>query len=344
MVKRVTSREVADLAGVSRTTVSFVLNDVAGMRISEDTRQRVLAAAHELDYHPNASARRLVTGKTSILAYVERQSPERAFADAILPQVLRGVHDAASRSAYEVLFAPIPVQNGKGRCEQLVRGGHVDGIILSGPRTDDSGLRTLFDLDVPIVLQGKWPDVEVCSVDVDNFAAARMAVEHLIQLGHSRIGIMLHAPLVFTAAAARLEGYTASLDTHGLNFSPEWLVTADFSPGSGETAMDELLSRKQDLTAVFVTSDTVAIGAMQAARRSGLRIPNDLAFVGFDDIPLAVYQEPPLTTVRLPAYGIGYGAADLLIRKIDGTELATYMDLLEMELVVRASCGAGLSR
>jgi len=340
MVKRVTSREVAELAGVSRTTVSFVLNDVRGMRISEDTRQRVLDAAEQLGYHPNASARRLVTGKTSILAYVERQSAERAFADAILPQVLRGVYDAASKAGYEVLLAPIPVRDGSERCEYLLRGGHVDGIILSGPRTDDNGLRRLLTGDFPIVLQGQWPDVDVAAVDVDNFSAARMAARHLIQLGHKRIAILLHAPLVFTAAAARLEGYKAALKEAGLPFSEELMVSADFSPSSGEAAMEELLVREKEFSAVFATSDTVAIGAMKAANRRGLSIPKDLAFVGFDDIPMSVYHEPSLSTVRLPAYGIGWTAANLLTRMIEGLDSSPSMELLNTELIIRSSCGS----
>lgn len=340
MVKRVTSRDVAELAGVSRTTVSFVLNDVAGMRISADTRQRVLDAAAELEYHPNASARRLVTGQTRILAYVERQSPERAFADAILPQILRGVHDAAATAGFEVLFAPIPVRSGQGRCEQLLRGGHVDGIILSGPRTDDDDLRRILAAGAPIVLQGQWPDISVASVDVDNFKAAKMATEYLISLGHEQLGIILHAPQVFTAAEARLRGFKAALKAHGLPFHDDLIVTADFSPQSGELAMQQILQQSQKLTAIFVTSDTVAIGAIRAAKRLQFRVPEDLSFIGFDDIPMAVYYEPPLSTVRLPAYGIGWGAAELLIRMVSSEEAVTTTDLLETELVLRSSCKA----
>ncbi|HEY44577.1 MAG TPA: LacI family transcriptional regulator, partial [Anaerolineae bacterium] len=172
MQKRVTASDVAELAGVSRTTVSFVLNNVPGMRISEDTRQKVLEAAKQLDYHPNISAQRLVTGQTRIIAYVERQTPEQAFSDAFLPQVLRGVHDAASASNFEVLFAPVPVENGAERCEYLLRGGHVDGIILSGPRSDDLELRELLERGAPLVIQGHWPGVATASVDIDNTEAA----------------------------------------------------------------------------------------------------------------------------------------------------------------------------
>jgi LacI family transcriptional regulator len=342
MQKRVTATDVAELAGVSRTTVSFVLNNVPGMRISEETRRKVLEAAQQLDYHPNISAQRLVTGQTRIIAYVERQTPEQAFSDAFLPQVLRGVHDAASASNYEVLFAPVPVENGAERCEYLLRGGHVDGIILSGPRSDDLQLRDLLERGAPLVLQGHWPGVATASVDIDNNEAARMAVKHLIGLNHRRLGMIVHAPLAYTAAAARLKGYRDVVKSMGLSVDDSCITEADFTPESGERAMEELLEYDPPPTAIFASSDTVAIGAMRAAKRMGYRIPEDMSFVGFDDIPMAVYQDPPLTTVRLPAYGIGWATADLLIRLIAQEEVREGNLLLESELIIRASCGAEL--
>ncbi|UCF61369.1 MAG: LacI family DNA-binding transcriptional regulator [Anaerolineaceae bacterium] len=342
MQKRVTATDVAELAGVSRTTVSFVLNNVPGMRISEETRRKVLEAAQQLDYHPNISAQRLVTGQTRIIAYVERQTPEQAFSDAFLPQVLRGVHDAATASNYEVLFAPVPVENGAERCEYLLRGGHVDGIILSGPRSDDLQLRDLLERGAPLVLQGHWPGVATASVDIDNREAARMAVKHLIGLNHRQLGMIVHAPLAYTAAASRLHGYRDIVESNGLSVDESCIAEADFTPESGERAMEALLQCDPPPTAIFASSDTVAIGAMREAKRMGYRIPEDMSFVGFDDIPMAVYQDPPLTTVRLPAYGLGWAAADLLIRLIAQEEVRERNLLLESELIIRASCGAEL--
>lgn len=341
MSGRVRARDVAELAGVSRTTVSFVLNQVPGMRISEATRQRVLDASRELDYHPDASARRLVTGRTQILAYVERQSPEQAFADAFMPQVLRGVHDAASSLNYEVLFAPIPLETSNGRFSRLLRGHHVDGIILSGPRTADAELRNLLDTSSPIVLQGQWPETNAASVDVDNVKAARQATEHLINLGHKRIGMITHAPSTFTASVSRLRGYKQALQSHGLQFNQALVAHANFTPTTGEKALNSLMKKNDLPTAIFVSSDTVAIGVIRAAQEAGYRIPDDLAIVGFDDIPMSVYLDPPLTTIRLPAYGIGWAAADLLIRMIDDDEEVRVTNiLLETKLIIRKSCGA----
>jgi DNA-binding LacI/PurR family transcriptional regulator len=340
MPRRVRSRDVAKLAGVSRTTVSFVLNNVPGMRISEDTRRRVLEAAKELDYHPDASARRLVTGKTHILAYVERQTPELAFADAFMPQALRGVQDAASAYNYEVLFAPIPLGISNGRFSRLLRGHHVDGIILSGPRTDDEELHELIENRSPIVVQGQFPGKNVASVDVDNGKAARIATEHLINLGHSRIGMIVHAPETYTAGKARLHGYQEALEIHDLPYDEKIVTFANFTCESGEIALQLILEAKNPPTALFVSSDTVAVGVIQAAQVMGYHIPEQLAIVGFDDIPMSVYIKPPLTTVHLPAYGIGWAAADLLIRLIDQEKSLETDVLLDTELVIRGSCGA----
>jgi DNA-binding LacI/PurR family transcriptional regulator len=344
MPRRVRSRDVAKLAGVSRTTVSFVLNNVPGMRISEETRRRVLKAAKELDYHPDASARRLVTGKTQILAYVERQTPELAFADAFMPQALRGVHDAASTYNYEVLFAPIPIGVDNGRFSRLLRGRHVDGIILSGPRSDDEELQELIENESLIVVQGQWPDDSVASVDVDNVGAARMATEHLINLDHSSIGMIVHAPETFIAGRSRLQGYQAALEKHGITYDEDLVTYANFTSKSGERAIQILLEGDPTPSALFVSSDTVAIGVIQSALELGYRVPEDLAIVGFDDIPMSVYIHPPLTTVHLPAYGIGWAAADLLIRLINHEEALETDVLLETELVVRESCGAAIRK
>lgn len=341
MERRVTARQVAERAGVSRATVSFVLNDSPGMRIRDETRTRVLNAARDLGYHPNASARRLVTGQTNLIAYVERQAPERAFTDTFWPEVLRGVHDAARASDHEVLFAPDDgAEPGDGRCTRLLRGNHVDGVILSGPRSDDREVAQLIEESAAIVLQGDWPGVEVPSVDIDNQSAARSATEHLIRLGHRRIGALVHAPPAYTAAEARLQGYLEALEQHSVPLKQELIARAHFTPASGERALQQLLELESRPTAVFATSDTVAIGAMRAARRAGLSIPQDLALVGFDDVPISRYVDPPLTSVRLPAYRLGWACADLLFQVMEGETQDQSRLLLDTELIVRRSCGA----
>ena len=170
-----------------------------------------------------------------------------------------------------------------------------------------------------------------------------MATRHLISLGHRRIGLITNALPVYTASADRLAGYQQALEAAGLPFSPGLVRYGNFTPQSGAQAMDELVVLNPAPTAVFVASDTVALGALQCLRRKKLRIPEDIAIVGFDDIPLVEFIDPPLTTVRLPAFGLGWGAGELLTRMIAGDEIQNPQVILETELVVRESCGASLA-
>ncbi len=343
MAKRATAREVAERARVSRTTVSFVLNSIPGMRISEETRQRVLDAARQLNYHPDATARRMVSGRTHVIGFVLRQYPDQAFADQFLPQVLGGLGQAAAAQGYRILLEPIPPENHTSAYTQLIRERHVDGIVLSGPRFDDRELLSAQAEGAPVVLMGRLPDTGLPFVDVDNTDGARRATEHLLRLGHRHVALITNAPLAYTASADRLTGYREALETAGCPYDESLVRYGAFTPQSGQAAMRELLAATSRPTAVFVASDAVALGALQAIRERGLRVPRDVALVGFDDIPLAGFIDPPLTTVRLPAAGLGWGAADLLIRLITAEEaIRNPSVILDTELVVRDSCGAKL--
>jgi LacI family transcriptional regulator len=191
---------------------------------------------------------------------------------------------------------------------------------------------------------GQLPGSNFPFVDVDNQGGAALATRHLIGLGHKRIALITNAAPVYTASADRLAGYRQALEAAGLPFAPELVRYGNFTPQSGVAAMEELLQVEPRPSAVFVASDTVALGALQCLRRRGLRIPEDLAVVGFDDIPLVEFIDPPLTTVRLPAFGLGWGAGELLTRMIAGEEINNPRIILETELIVRESCGAGLVR
>ncbi len=340
MAKRATARDVAELAGVSRTTVSFVLNEVPGMRISDETRQRVLDAVQQLSYHPDANARRMVTGRTNVIGFILRQSPDQVFADQFLPQVLNGLSHAATAQGYHVLIEAIPPNDESGAYAKLIRERHVDGIVLSGPRFDDADLVRSQIEGWPVVLMGQLPGSDLLSVDVDNIGGATLATEHLIALGHHRIAMITNAKRSYTAAADRLAGYQQALDAAGIEYDESLIEFGDFTLRSGRVAMEKLLQRIPRPTAVFVASDTVALGAIQAIRACGYHIPDDIALVGFDDVPFAELVEPPLTTIRLPAYGLGWGAADLLIRAINREDIRQRSILLESEIIVRQSCGA----
>ena len=335
MPKRPTSADVATEAGVSRTTVSFVLNGRTDVKIPDDTRRRVIQAAERLGYHPHAPARHLAGGRSHVIALVLRQSTEQIAGDAVLVETLRGLAQVARSSGFRVMVEPLAPDELEVTYAALLREQHADGLVISGPRVDDPSLVDLMRDQFPIVVQGSLPGIGVTSVDVDNVAGARGAVDHLIALGHRRIACITNAPLVYTAARDRLEGYRAALEAAGIEQRPELVAEGEFDARSGHAAMVGLLARSS-FGAVFVGSDVVALGAIGALREAGRRVPQDVSVIGFDDIPLAAYFDPPLTTLRLPAFELGQVAGRTLLERI-ADRAVPERTLLPTELIVRAS-------
>ncbi len=329
---RPTSADVAARAGVSRTTVSFVLNYRTDIQISDETRQRVFRAASELGYHPHAPARQLAGGRSHILGLVLRQSAEQVAGDATLAETLRGLASAARAAGSRVMVEPLAPE---GTYDRLLRSQHADGLIVSGPRLDDPSLAELVHDGFPIVLQGSMPGLDVPSVDVDNVAGARGAVEHLLSLGHRRIACVTNAGLTYTSARERLQGYREAIEAAGMDYDEQLVAVGAFDAASGEQATSELL-RRTTFTAMFVASDVLALGAFGALREANRRVPDDVAIVGFDDIPLAAYFDPPHTTLRLPAFELGQAAGRALLDRI-ADRAVPQRTLLPTELIVRGS-------
>jgi LacI family transcriptional regulator len=259
----VTSQDVADAAGVSRTTVSLVLNNVEGIQISEETRQKVVAIARELGYVPDAAARALASRRAQIIGLVLTRSPHHITSDAFLTQILDGLIGIVHAHGLRLLIDIVEPQHQKEAYLQLVRSKHIDGLILSGPRFDDEALQDLEEQSFPTVLMGQLPGTNICSVDVDNCTAAQMAVEHLISLGHERIACITNASPSYTAAADRLNGYRDALHASGLPYDENLVRYGDFSLQSGYRQMQSLLDSDVQFTAAFVASDEVLIGALR---------------------------------------------------------------------------------
>lgn len=342
---RVTSTQVAKLAGVSRTTVSFVLNDVPHMGISEETRQRVMSAARQLGYVPNASARSLVSGATKTVALVTPHS-EHLKVDAFIPRMLAGVNDTCHQHGYNVIFEPL-VETGREHSGfvELVDSRRIDGLIaLNTPRADDVHIARLAAEGFPLVVFGSklLDHADVYSIDVDMREASRVATRHLLGLGHRRIAYLGFASNQYHGVTERLYGYRDALREFGIGEDKECLAFADFSAQSGYEAMRALLERDRSFTALFAGNDTVAFGAMLALREAGLRIPEDVAIVGYDDIPLAAYAAPPLTTMRTSPYEQACEASNLLVRLMAGERPAQMHWTNPVPLIVRASCGHAL--
>jgi LacI family transcriptional regulator len=333
--KRPTSADVASRAGVSRTTVSFVLTGRPGSNISPATRERVELAARDLGYHPHGPARQLAGGRSQTIGFVLRQSAEQVAADALLAETIHGLAATARIDGYRVLIEPLPP--GEGSYSELLRSHRTDGLIVSGPRSDDTELASLVDDGFPIVLQGSRSDLEAHSVDVDNRTAARRAVRHLVELGHRRIACITNAPLAYTAATERLEGYRDALDEAGIAYDERLVVEGSFDAASGHQAATRLLARTS-FTGLFVASDVVALGALRGIREADLDVPGDISLVGFDDIALAEHFDPPLTTVKVPARAIGEAAGRVLLDRIAGAVVAL-RTVLPTNLIVRESTG-----
>ena len=334
--RRATSFDVAKEAGVSRTTVSFVLNNVSEISISEATRKRVLEAAEKLNYHPDASGRKLVSGKSFTIGLVLQQSPDQVFADAFLLQVMIGIEQAVARRGFHVLLKPLDPNNRFGY-SQLISENHVDGIILSGPRQDDGEIIKRHNEGFPIILMGQLAGSGIPFVDVNAIEGAAAATRHLIELGHTSIGMITNAPLEYTSAQQRRQGFLRALEQAGIQPNESLIREGAYTPASGFLAMTELLKTSPLPTAIFVASDVVATGAIQAIKKAHKRIPQDIALVGFDDIPMAAFFDPPLSTIRLPAFSLGWEAGERLVRLILGEDLDKQGVLLNTELVVRES-------
>src|SRR5262245_32574938 len=334
MKRKPTSHDVARLAGVSRTTVSYVLNGRESAMISDTTRQRVLDAARSLDYRPNAAARSLRQQRTGLVGLVVHEPADRSTTNVFSPIVIRGISSVLSPARYRLLVEHVEEAE-TDVLSDLVREGHVDGVIFNGARGRDQQVLERYAQELPIVLWGRFSGVDLPYVDVDNVAGARIAVDWLLQLGHDRVACILNAPIGDTGeeAADRLAGYRAALESRGIAFDENLVRSAQFDTVSGFHAMQSLLELGERPTAVFAAGDEVALGALDAARSAGIGVPDELAVVGFDDIPSAQLGPTPLTTIHVPAREIGAVAARICLEMIETGERPT-SKLIEPELVV----------
>jgi LacI family transcriptional regulator len=337
--KRVTSQDVANAAGVSRTTVSMVLNGVEGMKISSATRQRVLDAAERLGYVPNAAARALVRQRSQVVGLILARSSRHLSTDVFITQIIEGLLEVFRQHDISLLIDVVNPEHREDAYVQLARAKRIDGILFSGPRLDDEALPGLEREGFPIVLIGQLPNSDLCMVDIDNRAAARMATAHLVACGRRKIACITNAQASYSAACERLEGYKLALQDAGRNFNPALIRYGDFTIDSGYACMSDLLSSGHDFDAVFVASDTLALGARAALYERGLSVPQQVALVGFDDLPTARYMDPPLTSVHLPVSDLARQAGETLLALMNGDPVERRSIILDTHLVVRESCG-----
>ena len=344
--KAVSQIEIARVAGVSRTTVSFVLNNVRGKNISEETRQLVVAAAKEFGYKPDESAVDTATSREGAISLFVCHS-ESAFTDAYITRLLEGMGPVLHKARYDlrVMQFRVSLADSTIRADyvETARRNGYEGILLLNTHADDPGIAALKASTLPFVVIGSLPDESLTQVDIDNAQAARSVGEYLLGLGHRDIAVIPHASDAFLAVKARLDGFVEALHEGGVELAPERIRYARFSEESGHEAMRDILGRGAPPTAVFATNDMVAYGAMRALDEAGLAIPGDVSVVGFDDDYMSRYTNPPLTTMTLPAEGIGRMSADTLIHIIRGGHPQKGIHLLPTNLTVRRSCGEAVS-
>ena len=334
----VTQKQIAKRAGVSQTLVSLALNGSYDVMLSDETRQRVLDVAEEMGYVPQAAAKALVQGRSTNIGLILIQPHYHVFRDPYIPNVITGLSSVVRAQGYRLLVEHIVDRNDLPLISRMLKGGEVAGIVLSMIYGVENIVAPLVAEEYPIVMLDLAPD-EYNAVTIDHLTGVRRAVDHIVSLGHHQIGCIMYGPST-PHNDKRVQAFIAALADNDITFNESYLRSGYYNPETGYKAMQELLQLQPIPTAVFGMNDLMAVGAMRAILDAGLRIPEDIAIVGYDDMRFAPFIEPTLTTVRAPEVAQGKFAGNLLIDLINGKQINETQISLDTELVIRASCGS----
>lgn len=331
-----TIKDIAKAAGVSITTVSRALNGYPD--VNEKTRSRIKKLAEKMSYRPNAQAQSLVLKKTNTIGVIISELTRDSVKAAFSFEVLCGISDRSSELNYDIiLFSTNPNKQMNKTYSDLCRERNVDGVILKGLKTTDPYLREVTDqsmfpsvlIDIPVAGE------RVGHVTTDNVSGVRDAVRHLIQLGHRNIAF-INGYKEAAICADRLSGYMLGLQEADITYDVSKVEDGRFSEEGGAEAIGKILSRHPETTAVVCSSDIMALGVMKELEQMGRVIPDCISVIGFDDISIASYSTPKLTTVRQEKYEMGYQAAQMLIDMIEGRKVK-HKIVLENRLIIRES-------
>ena len=337
-----TLEDIARESGVSRSTVSRVVNGQPN--VSLEVRERVLQVIQQTGYHPNAAARTLASQRSWTLGLLLPQSVSFFFTDPFYPFLTKGIAQACNQYGYTLaLFLVGTSEDEETIFPRVSRRGLLDGVLVqSGHHGDQAIIGHMVDASLPMLVIGRpFRSDNVSFIDIDNVNAANLAVSHLVRLGYQRIATIT-GPANSTVGIDRLEGYRRALTERGRRVDPALIIEGDFTEAGGYYAMRKLLPAKPD--AVFAASDIMALGGMRAAREAGLKVPDDIAFVGFDDLPITTMPDVQLTTIRQPVVQFGVKAVETLIDLIENGINPPRHVVLGTELVVRETCGANRER
>jgi len=325
--------DVAKLAKVSIATVSRVSSNKEG--VNEDTKARVLEAMAKLGYRPNSAARTLRMSKSNIIIVLMVNIKNSFFSEFI-----RGIEEIARKSGYYILIGSTDGDPEKEKeYIDLIQESRVDGVILTTAGVlDESTIKKISETSPMVLTFDYVPSQQIPSISIDNESASRKITNHLIDLGHTRIA-HITGNMGRLQSQTRLYGYKQALSQHSIPVDEALIQEGGYLFEDGYLAAQKLLSFDNLPTAIYGGNDNVAIGALKAAHEAGLRVPEDIAIVGFDNVDIASYVTPGLTTIHQPRYEIGKRAMELLLKKIDNEEIDHGHIILEDELIIRESCG-----
>ena len=330
----VTIKDVARIAGVSIGTVSAALNDKPG--VGADTKFRVLAAAEKLGYELNILARALVTKKTHTIGLVISD-----ISNPFFTRVVRGIEDVANENGFNLVLCNTDEEGQKEKAYlRILQRKQVDGFIIVSSERNSTHINSLLEDNVPVVLlDRKLEGIHADSVVVDNIEGSYQAISHLINMGHRKVGI-IHGPETIMTGRDRLEGYQRALRDYNLPLDSKYIKEGNFKQEGGYSMTLELLDLEDPPSALFVANNLMTVGAFKALRERGIKIPEEMALIGFDDMEWASLASPPLTAVSQPTYKLGTSAANLLLNRIKTRAPQRAQEIvLKPELVIRESCG-----
>lgn len=330
----VTIRDVARRADVHPGTVSRALNEQTRALVNQETAERVLRAADELGYRPNPIARGLKTNRSFTVGVL---IPD--LTNPLFPPIVRGVEDRLGPAGYTPLLVNTDSDPAREHSHiEAMRARQVDGLIAATARLDVEELADLAAGGMPLVLVNRsLEDGSVPAVTVDDAKGSALAVEHVVSLGHVRIGHVA-GPQFVSTGHRRYEGFKAAMDAAGLPVAPEYVSFADaYTEAEGARACAEVLAAEPRVTAIVAANDRLAIGCYDALSSAGLSCPEDVSIIGFNDMPLIDRLRPPLTSIRVPQREIGYEAAEVLLRELSGEPGPNREVVLDPSLVVRGS-------
>ncbi|WP_299845019.1 LacI family DNA-binding transcriptional regulator [uncultured Paracoccus sp.] len=334
--KSPSSYDVAKLAGVSRSTVSHVLNGSNAVSLSDETKDKVRKAAQILGYRPNSAAVMLKKGTTDTVGLLITETASLRV-DGFIPLLHYAIAEVLRREGLSLLLETFQRREGVNPYNDLVVSRRIDGLLVLSPSASDKDLTDLIDSGFPMVLIGSIGHPKEIAVSSTIVESSLKAAAHVVGLGHRRIGCVPFSKLDFAATEGRLRDLRSALAAQGVAMEESAIVHADFSAESGHAATLALMAAHPDITAIFAGNDTIALGVIGALASLGLSVPQDVSVIGFDDLPFAASIAPPLTTVRIEAEAQGRIAAELLVRRLRGVPIEETRVLLPSEFIERGS-------